>query len=234
MRAGKITRLKAITIAVAFLDLAPVLFLCLGLFFLAQLADRLDPRSRGLARSGLVLIALGLLSRFIANLSAVALSTEIPVLATTPYVFCGPGFTLMAAALLRARSSSLDRPIDRDPWLAPTATSWVFLIAAFYASQTGREWPRILLVLALLGSASVCATGGRLGWKRHLHMAAALFGFSFAATLLAISSEVFLPEIVWIRLLGTLVNSFGQAAFAFASWRVAAEYQARIGPISTA
>jgi len=51
--------LKALAIALALLDLAPILFLSLGLFFLAQLVDRLDPRCRRLALSGVVLVILG-------------------------------------------------------------------------------------------------------------------------------------------------------------------------------
>jgi hypothetical protein len=41
------------------------------------------------------------------------------------------------------------------------------------------------------------------------------------------------PEIMLLQLLGELVSLAAQAAFAFASWRVAAEYEARVGPIAT-
>jgi hypothetical protein len=225
--------LKAIAIALALLDFAPVFFLSLGLFFLAQLVDRLDPRSRRMALSAFALVTIGGLSRAASNLALAFTGQEIPVFTTSLYVFAGPGFTLMAAALIRGRSISSGRRIDRDPWVVPTLISWLFLIAAFYVGSRAdgsSGWMRVLLTLAVLASALTCFVSGLLGWARQLHMAAALFAFNVGATAGFLTLRILAPQHPLIQLLGELFNLAAQAAFAFASWRVAAEYQARVGP----
>jgi hypothetical protein len=45
--------------------------------------------------------------------------------------------------------------------------------------------------------------------------------------------RLFTPQTMWIRLLVFLVSLAAEAAFAFASWRVAAEYHARVGPTAS-
>ena len=229
----KSTLLKALAIALALLDFAPVFFLSLGLFFLAQLVDRLDPKCRKLALSGFLLVTLGALARAASNLSLAILEQEIPVLATSLYVFAGPGFTLMAGALIRSRATWLGLETRRDPWLAPTLLSWLFLLAAFYLNSAfeGRgEWQRVLLALALFGSAATCLAAARLGWTQKLHMAAALFAFNLGGTSVFVLLRYFVPQGLLIQLVGEVLNLAAQAAFAFASWRVAAEFHARVGP----
>lgn len=222
-----------IAIALALLDFAPVFFLSLGLFFLAQLVDQLDPRCRRMALSGFVLVVLGGLSRAVSNLALALSGAEIPVLATALYVFAGPGFSLMAGALIRARATLAGRTVSRDPWLFPTAVSWVFLLVAFYlnaSSEDGSGWSRILVFLALTGSTATCFVAARLGWRRQLHMAAALLAFSVFGTFGFVSTRILAPQSAVVQLLGELLHLASQMAFAFASWRVAAEYHARIGP----
>lgn len=220
-----------IAAALALLDFAPAFFLSLGLFFLAQLVDRLEPRCRRLAIAGLLLVTLGVLARAASNLSLV-FSGEIPVLSTTLYVFAGPGFTLMAAALIRARAAVLGRLVRPDPWLAPTAISWLFLLAAFYlnASAEGDAWRSALLALALAGSATTGLVAASLGWRRQLHMAAGLFALNIVGTWAALGLRTFVPQTILIQLVEELLDVAAQAAFAFAAWRVAAEYNARVGP----
>lgn len=221
-----------LVIALALLDFAPVFLLALGLFFLAQLVDRLDSRCRRVALTGFALVTLGGLARAASNLVLAFSAEGVPVLTTAPYVFAGPGFTLMAAALIRARAAALGRQESRDPWLAPTALSWLFLLAAFYMKSTveGDQWSRALLVLAVTGSAATSVTAARLGWRRQLHMAAGLFGWSIAGTTAAIALHELASQTIWIQLCEVILNLSGQAAFAFAAWRVAAEYHARVGP----
>ena len=222
----------AIAIALALLDFAPVFLLALGLFFLVQLVDRLDSRCRRMALTGFALTTLGGLARAGSNLALVFSGQDIPLLTTALYVFAGPGFTLMAAALIRARATALGRQENRDPWLAPTAISWLFLLAAFYLNATveGDAWSRALLVLAVTGSAATSITAALLGWKRQLHMAAGLFACSIAGTTVVVVLHGLVSQTIWIQLFEVILNLSAQAASAFASWRVAAEYHARVGP----
>ena len=224
--------MQALAIALALLDLAPIFFLSLGLFLLAQLVDRLDPRCRRMALSGLVLVVVGGLAGAGSNLSLVVLGEEIPLLATLLHVFGAPGTALMAAAVLRARANVDGPRVSRDPWLAPTLISWLFLIAAFYLSTSlgGDVWSRALVALSLLAGTAICLGAGALGWKRQLHMAAALFGFNAIATILVACLRLLTVQTVWMHLFMFLLNLAAQSAFAFASWRVAAEYRARVGP----
>jgi hypothetical protein len=224
--------LKALAIALALLDLAPIFFGALGLFFLAQLVDRLDPRCRRMALSGLVLVILGGLAGAASNLSLAILGEDIPLLATTLHVFGAPGSALMAAAVIRALANAEGPRVSRDPWLAPILISWLFLIAAFYlnASVGGDAWIDALLALSLSANTAICMVAGALGWKRQLHMAAALFAFNAFAMILVAGLRLFTSQTIWIHMFVLPVSLAAQAAFAFASWRVAAEYRARVGP----
>lgn len=224
--------MQLLAIALAVLDLAPILFLFLGLFFLAQLVDRLDPRCRRMALCGLAFVILGALAGAASNLSLAVLGEEIPLLATILHVFGAPGLTLLAASLIRSRSTASGRVVVRDPWIAPMFVTWVFLIAAFYLnSSVGHEaWSRVLLVLEVGAGTAICAAAAALGWKRQLHMAAAMFAGNSAAIIMVAVLRLFTSQSVWIHMLVLLMTLAANAAFAFASWRVAAEYQARVGP----
>ena len=228
----KSSGLKALVIALALLDLAPLFFLSLGLFFLAQLVDRLDARCRRLALSGLVLVILGGLAGAASNVSLAVTGEDMPLLAATLHVFGAPGSALMAAAVMRARANADGPRVSRDPWLAPTLISWLFLIAAFYlnASFGGDAWVHALLALSLSASTVICIGAGALGWKRQLHMAAALFAFNAFAIIMVAGLRFFTSQTIWIHMFVLPVSLAAQAAFAFASWRVAAEYRARVGP----
>ena len=225
--------MKAIAIALALLDFAPVFFLSLGLFFLAQLVDRLEPRCRVMALAGFGLVMMGGLARALSNLTLAFTGEEIPLLATSLYVFAGPGFLLMAASMVRARAALAKRSITRDPWIVPSVVSWLFLGAAYYLNTSGEpggEGNRILIALALFGSAVTCFVGAALGWVRQLHMAAFLFGMHLLGTGIFAGLRSFEPQSPLIQLFGELLSLAAQAAFAFAAWRVAAEYQAKVGP----
>jgi len=224
--------LKALAIVLAFLDLAPIFFGALGWFFLAQLVDRLDPRCRRLALSGLVLVILGGLAGAASNLSLAITGEEIPLLAATLHVFGAPGFALMAAAVVRARANADGPRVSRDPWIAPTIVSWLFLIAAFYlnAAVGGDAWSRALVALSLSAHIVVCIGAGALGWKRQLHMAAGLFALNAFAMIVVAGLRLFTSQTIWIHMFVFLLSLAAQAAFAFAAWRVAAEYRARVGP----
>ena len=223
--------LKALAIGLALLDFAPVFFLALGLFFLAQLVDRLEPRCRQMALAALVLITLGGLARAASQLAFAVAGEGVPLLETSLHVFGGPGFALMAAALIRARATEAGRVISRDPWVAPTALSWLFLGIAYYLNsriETGL-WSLVLVILALAGSALMSLAAARLGWRRELHMAAAFFAMNAVGSILVAILRPF-DQNVWIHLVEVILNLASQAAFTFAAWRVAAEFNARVGP----
>lgn len=210
-------------------------FLALGLFFLAQLVDRLEPRCRQMALAGLVLITLGGLARAASQLAFAVLGEGVPLLETSLHVFGGPGFALMAAALVRSRATEAGRIVNRDPWIAPTVLSWIFLGIAFFLNsriETGL-WSLVLVVLALAGSGLMGLAAARLGWRRQLHMAAGLFALNFLGMVLVAILRPF-DQNVWIHLVEVVLNLASQAAFTFAAWRVAAEFHARVGPTAAA
>ena len=61
-------------------------------------------------------------------------------------------------------------------------------------------------------------------------MAAFLFAMHLVGTGIFIGLRFFEPQSMLIQLFGELLSLAAQAAFAFAAWRVAAEYQAKVGP----
>lgn len=225
-----------IAVALALLDFAPVFFLSLGLFFLAQLVDRLEPRCRRMALAGFMLIVVGALARAVSNLDLAVSGQTIPVFSTSLFVFSGPGFTLMGAALIRSRAAILGRLITRDPWIIPTLVSWAVLILAFYLKNAvgGETWKTALFGLALAGLASTCFAAASLGLMRQLHMAALLLVLNLAGVSAVIALRTLVPENSWIQLLGEIVHTAAEAGLAFAAWRVAAEYHARVGPTAKA
>ena len=221
----------AIAIGLALLDFAPVLFLAMGLFFLARLVARLDPSCRRLAFTGFALITLGGLARAVSNLVLAISGADLPLLTTTTYVFGGPGFALIAAAMLRARAKALGRSPRRDAWLVPVGISWLSLLLAFYLNTPvgNGAWRSPLVLLAVLGNMTSGLVAADLGWRRQLHVAALLLGFNMASTLILVALKSVGHQFVLIQLLEEVLNLTAQAAFAFAAWRIAAEYQPRVG-----
>ena len=224
--------MQAIAVALALLDFAPVFFLALGLFFLAQLVDRLEPRCRRLALTSLALITVGALARAASNVMFALTGDEIPFLTTLIYVFGAPGFALMAESLMRAWMRVIGRSPRLDPWLVPSVVSWIFLLAAFaMRGEPGSgTWKAVLAVLFLGGSFITSLSAAVLGWKRRLHMAAALLALQFAGTFIFVSIRTFAPQHPLIVLFAELLMLASQCAFAFACWRIAAEYNAKVGP----
>ena len=222
--------MKLLAIALALLDFAPVFFLSLGLLFFARLAGKLDARCFRMGIAGFILVTAGGVARAVSNLALAITGEEIPVLAISLLVFAGPGFALCGGALYRGWQTRLGHPSSRDPWIAPVALSWMALLFAFYVQSRGgegREWARVLLGLAWAGSVATCALAAALGWRERLHMAAGLLAFhAFAMTLLAGLGFLGLQSI-WIQLLAEVLDLAAQMAFAFAAWRISAEYLAK-------
>ena len=83
----------------------------------------------------------------------------------------------MAGALFRGWATMQGHQPARDPWIVPTAISWLILIAALYieTSLGGDVWKTALVGFAVAGGAVTCLFAAVIGLKRQLHMAAALF-----------------------------------------------------------
>jgi hypothetical protein len=227
--------LRALAIVLAVLDLAPIFFMSLGMFFLAQLVDRLDPRCRRLALSGLALVIMGGVAGAASNLWLAAFDEEIPLLAAIMHVFGAPGSVLMAAALIRGRATSQAKAGLRDPWIAPAVISWLALIAAFFTNSSANPeaWTRPLVALSVSAGIALCVAAFSLSWKRQLHMAAGLFAFNASVAVLVSGIRILVTQSIWIHMFVLLISLAAQMSFAFASWRVAAEYEARVGPSPT-
>ena len=58
----------------------------------------------------------------------------------------------------------------------------------------------------------------------------AAFAMHMAGTAAFAALRLLEPQSLLIQLFGELLSLAAQAAFAFASWRVAAEYEAKVGP----
>ena len=224
--------MNVIALALALFDFAPVLFLTLGLFFLAQLVDRVEPRARKVALTALALVGLGAATRALSNLIVALGQSEVGILATPIYVLGAPGAVLMAEALLRCWMKTIGRAPKLDPWFMPSVLSWMTLLVAYLLrGESGNgPWRGVLIALFLFGAFVFSLATAVLGWKRRLHMAAALLAFQFAATLTYVATRAFAPQHPLVVLFVEILLLAGQCAFAFASWRVAAEYGAALGP----
>jgi hypothetical protein len=224
--------LNVIALVLALLDFAPVFFLVLGLFFLAQLVDSLEPRARRVALAALVLVGLGAATRAISNVIVAVGQSEVGILATPIYVLGAPGAVLMAEALLRCWMKTIGRSPKLDPWFMPSVLSWMALFVAFLLrGESGNgPWRAVLMSLFLFGAFVTSLATAVLGWKRRLHMASAMLALQFAAIVIFVSIRAFAPQHPLIVLFAEVLLLAGQCAFAFACWRVAAEYGAKLGP----
>ena len=221
--------MKALAIVLAALDFAPLFFQAVGLLLLVRLSGRVEPRCRVMAFSGFLLALVGGAARVTANLVLAFSGLDVPLLAAVFVVFAGPGLALIAGSARAARAAIAGAPLRRDPWLVPVVSSWVFLIAAFVLqARTGSPVlaERALVALGWAAWLVLCLVSALLGLRERLHMAAGLFGLSALALTLQIAAPWFAPGRLIVGALVLLSSAMAHAGFAFASWRVSAEFLA--------
>ena len=120
------------TVPLALVDFFPVVFSSLGLFFLARLVERSEPRSAALAYLGMVLVTLGGFCKAVWKLVLAATGLSLSPLDQLLFVFLGPGFVMMAAALLRVRRAERGFPAKTSPWPIPSAICLASLSVAVF------------------------------------------------------------------------------------------------------
>lgn len=210
------------TVPLALLDFVPVVFSSLGLFFLARMVERSEPGAKSLAYLGLVLVALGGLSKALWKLVLAATGLNLSPLDQFLFVFLGPGFVMMAAALLRVRRAERGFPAKTSPWPIPSAICLVFLsLAAFLlVSYEGRLWSTVLLILTVIGSNMIGVVAAGLLCRRRHYGTALLFAANLVAALVLARLARIEVQTIPLQWFEEGLNTLSQAAFAFASWKL--------------
>ena len=224
LSADRIARIATVILSV--LEIAPVVFASMGLFFLSRLIDRLDPRSGRMAKAAWALVTFGALSHAAWRVARAVLGIDLDPFATAPLVFCAPGLALLSAGLARAWAAVHSRVIRQDPWLAPIALGWLALLGAFYlhGSMGGEMWRLPLLALIVSAAATISFFSAALGWRLRLHMAAVLFAANLAAAAALAAVAAFPGSPLLLRFIVETLHAVSEAAFAIAAWRTAVEY----------
>ena len=222
---------RALAVLLAVLEFVPVAFSSLGFFLLSRLIGRLDRRSGRMAGVAWGLISFGGLAHATWRLMLVSVGVDIAVFATALVVFLAPGLVLFGAGAGRAWLMARAKETSGDPWLIPLGLGWAGLLGAFVLRDsddaTAWQWP--LLVLLIFGGLVTSAAVVDLGWRRRLHMAAALVSANstVALALIAASRVPGCPALLGYLL--EVLHAVSEAGFAFAAWRIAVEYQAAPG-----
>lgn len=208
------------TVPLALVDFFPVIFSGLGLWFLSRVVAQAEPPAASMATLGAILVTLGGSCKAVWKLVLAGTGTNLSPLDQLLFIFMGPGFALMAAALLRARRAERGRAIARSPWPAPVVIATTFLtIALFFASQGNRRWNTALLALTVIASNITGIVAGGLLCRRKHYALALCFAFNLVAALV-LARLARIDQTITLQWFEETLNTTSQAAFAFAAWRL--------------
>lgn len=211
------------TLALAFEDFLPVLFSSLGLFWLARMIAGLHAGSRSMAYTGWALITVGGLSKVVYKLILAAGGPSIPALNNALFVFMGPGFTLFSWALWWAQQQMAGRMPPSNVWLRPLALIAIFLVGAIavYWVQGGRAWVFVLLTLTTFANLALGILLIRQARQQGLRLATALFLVNLVFVFMLNGMARMPNQTVPLQWVEQILNTFSQAAFAYAAWQLA-------------
>ena len=211
------------TVPLALVDFLPVFFSSLGLFLLARLVEGADQGARPLAYLGWALVTLGGLSKAVWKLVLATTGLNLSPLDQFLFVFLGPGFVMMASGLLRVRRAERGVLAKASPWPVPSAICLVFLsvAAVLLVTAAGRRWSTVLLILTVIASNVTGVVAGGLLCRRKRYRTALLFAANLVAALILARLARIDPQTISLQWFEETLNTFSQAGFAFASWKLA-------------
>jgi hypothetical protein len=208
------------TIPLALVDFLPVLFSFLGMMVLAGLAGRAVPAVRPWAYTGAVMIGLGGLCKSVWKLLVAGPGHDVSWLDGMLFALMGPGFALLAWALLSYR---LGRVARWWPFVA------VVLVCVISALAVGSTAP--MLGLTAIFSLSLSGYGLLTAWQRRQPLAVTGFGLAIATSLLLIPlASPSREQTIALQWLEEGINTTGQLAFLLAALLLARTAPERRGP----
>lgn len=195
------------TIPLALFDLVPVALAGAGCFALADLVRRRSPEHARAAYAGGAVVLAGGLAKVIWKLAVAAGWGDWSVLELGLFVLLAPGFVLLAWALLACAGRRL-------PVALPVGLIVLAEAAALASSSTGP-----LLALTVVAATATGVLGIVLARRAGDVAAGWLFGgqLLLAFALVPLAAPPHTLEKQWLE---EVLNTFGQASFALAAFRL--------------
>lgn len=211
-----------VTLLLAIEDFLPIIFSAIGLFYLARLAGRADPRFGELARTGMIVITAGGLAKAVWKVVASTTGEDVVVLERTLFGLMAPGFVFVALALLAA--TNVARARRAAVVTSRTAVALLALAIGFGIGQSGvRGLELFLLLVTVIASTAVYVRGIQVARARDVQGAAALFGFTLVAAYV-LGGVGAMDQTVALQWTEQLVNTVAQLAFARGAWLLSQRY----------
>ena len=169
------------TVALALQDFLPVAFSAIGLFYLAELADKMSGGRAVLKWFALVgawLTMLGGGTKAAWKLNLALTSQNLVWTDQQLFFMLGAGFTLLAWAFIAARRVKAGKPIAAYSWLIPLGIIAVHWGTAFYLKSAyvdTRYWFFMLLGLTTIANFVLSGTAIRQSFEQKQTLVAILF-----------------------------------------------------------
>lgn len=200
------------TVPLALVDFLPVIFSFLGCLVLARMVAREQPRAARWAYLAAVLIGLGGLCKSTWKLLVAAAEVDIAWLDGMLFVLMGPGFLLLAWAVLSVRKGRLAM------WWPYAVLGALAVIGAVAVQSTAP-----MLGITALGSMAVSFYAVLMGWSRRDWLVMALFSFSILVALVLVPlGSPSREQTIALQWFEETTNTLGQLAFLLGALRLAA------------
>lgn len=219
--------METYTLGLALEDFIPVIFSSIGLYFVSRMVMNVNARLGQMATIGWVLVSIGGLLKATWKL-VMALTqsqTNIVWFDKGMFMWMSVGFTLLAFALW---FMSEIRSGKRQPgriWLGPAVVLSLSVVAILFTGfpdLTVNTWRFILLGVMTIGNVVMVVLLIQQARYNNLNKMAWLFLFNIVIVFV-LSGLARIPEqsipLQWTE---QLLNTFGQGAFAYAAWKLAA------------
>jgi hypothetical protein len=230
---------KALTegysIIMALEDFVPVFLSSLGLYFLMTMVRRYDRQAGRLAALGWFMITSGGFNKATWKLVMAITNSTVDVRPLDDGLFflMGPGFICMGFAIWYAQRAIVDkkRPYFRSVWVLPgVINASVVGLALFMmlSRPESRTWYFIVLGLTTVANFVTAGLVIRQGWRLGSAMIALLFAFNVAMILMLTGMARIEPQTIPLEWVQQITNTISNAAFAYASYRLARLTEAKV------
>lgn len=219
--------METYTLGLALEDFIPVIFSSIGLYFVSRMVTNVNARLGQMATIGWVLVSIGGLLKATWKL-VMALTqsqTNIVWFDKGMFMWMSVGFTLLAFALW---FMSEIRSGKRQPgriWLGPAVVLSLSVVAILFTGfpdLTVNTWRFILLGVMTIGNVVMVVLLIQQARYNNLNKMAWLFLVNIVIVFV-LSGLARIPEqTIPLQWTEQLLNTFGQGAFAYAAWKLAA------------
>ncbi len=223
---------KALTegysVFMALQDYIPVILSSIGLFFLAQMVNRVDKQAGKLAILGWFMVTSGGFNKATWKLMMATTNsqTDIRILDDGLFFLLGPGFLAMGFAIWYAQRTIVDkkRPFFNSVWIVPGILNATFVglaVSLGILSPEKRTWYFIVLGLTTIANFVTAGLVIRQGYRFGDMLVALLFAFNVLMILMLTGMARIEPQTVSLEWIQQFSNTLSNAAFAFASYKLA-------------